>query len=133
MPRGDGRGPTGAGPGTGRTKCLCMGFGIPGTFSRFQDTAPPGGGGGRQGRCNRFSNTGPTGSQRSAGFGFGPGPRGLSTSGSGFMSGPRLETLRSLVIYLEEALAGIKRRIQKMEPGMEGNQRIEFKGPYRNL
>ncbi len=123
MPRGDRTGPTGAGLGTGRMKCFCMGFGVPGTFNRSQNFISPGRGGGGQGWRNRFMNTGLSGWQRSAGFGFGRAPRGFSTSsGSGFMPEAQLEALKTQAGYLEEALSEIKRRIQKMESGAEGNQ-----------
>ena len=122
MPRGDRTGPTGAGPRTGRVKGFCMGFGIPGTFNRSQNFVSPGRGGG-QGRRNRFLHTGLAGWQRSAGFGFGRGPRGFSTSSdSGFMPEDQLETLKAQAEHLEEALNEIKRRIQEVEPGIEGNQ-----------
>ncbi len=122
MPRGDRTGPTGAGPGTGRMRGFCMGFGIPGTFNRSQDFASPGRGGGGQGRRNRFLDTGLTGWRRSAGFGFGRGLRGFSTSDPGFVPGSQLEILKIQAGHLEEALDEIKRRIEKMESGTEGNQ-----------
>ena len=122
MPRGDKTGPTGAGPRTGRMKGFCMGFGIPGTFNRFQDVASPWRGRGGQGRRNRFFNTGLTGWQRSAWFGFGRGSRGFSTSDSDFAPGSQLETLKAQAQQLEEAMDGIKRRIQEMESGAEKNQ-----------
>ena len=42
MPRGDRTGPTGAGPGTGRMRGFCMGFGTPGTSNSSQNFASPG-------------------------------------------------------------------------------------------
>ncbi|MFZ0930600.1 MAG: DUF5320 domain-containing protein [Syntrophobacteraceae bacterium] len=122
MPRGDRTGPTRAGPGTGRMKGFCMGFGSPGTLNRSQDFASPGRGGGGQGRRNRFLNTGLTGWQCSAGFGFGRGTQELVDPGSGFMPEDQLETLKARAGYFEKVLEGIKRRIQKLESGTEGNQ-----------
>ncbi len=123
MPRGDRTGPTGASPGTGRMKGFCMGFGSPGTFNRSQDFASPGGGGAGRGRCNRFFDTGLTGRQRSAGLGFGRGPRGFVNPGSALDLEPetQLETLKAQAGYFERVLEGIKRRIQKLESGAEEN------------
>lgn len=124
MPRGDRTGPTGVGPGTGRMKGFCMGFGSAGALKRSQGFASTGGGGrgGGQGRRNRFLNTGLTGWQRSAGFGLGRGARELVDPGSGFEPEPQLETLKAQAGYFEKVLEGIKRRIQKLESGTEGNQ-----------
>ncbi|MGO8945913.1 MAG: DUF5320 domain-containing protein [Syntrophobacteraceae bacterium] len=124
MPRGDRTGPTGAGPGTGRMKGFCMGFSIPGTFNCSQDFVSPGRGGGGQRRRNRFFNTGLTGWQRLAGFGFGRGTREFIDPGSALdlEPGPQLETLKARAGYFEKVLEGIKRRIQKLESGTEENQ-----------
>lgn len=103
-------------------KGFCMGFGIPGTFNRSQNFASPGRGGGGQGRRNRFLQTGLTGWQRSARFGFGRGPGGFSTSDSDSVPEPQLETLKAQAGHLEETLNGIKQRIQELESGIEGNQ-----------
>lgn len=124
MPRGDRTGPTGVGPGTGRMRGLCMGFGSPGTLNRSQDFASPGRGSGGRGRRNRFFATGLTGWQRSAEFGPGRGPREFVDPGSNFdyEPGPQMETLRAQAGYFEKILEGIKRRIQKLESGTETNQ-----------
>ncbi len=124
MPGGDATGPTGAGPRTGRIKGFCMGFGIPGTFNRSQNFASPGRGGGGQGRRNRFLHTGPTGWQRSPGFGFGGGTREFVDLASALdlEPEPQLETLKARAGYFEKVLEVIKRRIEEMESGKEGNQ-----------
>lgn len=64
MPRGDGTGPTGMGPTTGRGAGFCGGFGMPGFANRGRGR----GGAGRGGRGWRhlFYATGPTGRQRAA-------------------------------------------------------------------
>ena len=121
MPRGDRTGPTGAGPGTGRMRGFCMGFGIPGTFNRPQDFVFPGRCGGGRGWRNRFFNTGLTGWQRSAGFGLGRGP-GVFSTPIRICAGIQLETLKAQAGHLEKALDEIKRRIQKMESETEGNR-----------
>ncbi len=70
MPRGNGRGPMGSGPMTGRGAGFCSGHGIPGymngrvgdgpwTGSGRRGTCGRGGfGGGRHGRRNRYFETG---------------------------------------------------------------------------
>ncbi len=124
MPRGDRTGPTGAGPRTGRMRGFCMGFGIPGTFNRPRGIAFAGRGGGGRGWRNRFFDTGLTGWQRSAGFAPWRGPREFVDPGSSFDFEPesQLETLKAQAGYLEKILEGIKRRIQKLGPGTEGDQ-----------
>ena len=123
MPRGDKTGPSGAGPKTGRMKGFCMGFGAPRTSNRSQDFASQGRGGG-QGRRTRFSNSGLTGGQRPAGIGYGRGPRGFSTLDPDLTPGSSLEILKAQARHLEEAMDGIKRQIQKLESGTEGNKRV---------
>ena len=48
--------------------------------------------------------------------------RGFPTSDSNFVPGPQLETLKAQAGQLEEALDRIKRRIQKLESGIEGDR-----------
>jgi hypothetical protein len=97
-----------------------MGFGFPETLNGAQDSISQVRGAGGQGRRNR-PNAGP---RRSAGFAFGRGPCGSSTSDSDFVPGSQLETLKARAGYLEKALDGIKRRILKLEPETEGNQQV---------
>lgn len=99
-----------------------MGFGIPGTSNRVQDSASPGKGAGGRCRRNRFPDTGPTGRQRSAGFGLGRGLSGFSASDSDFVPGSQMEALRAQARKLEEALVKIKERLQTLESGKDGNQ-----------
>ncbi|SPJ14339.1 hypothetical protein SBDP2_1560007 [Syntrophobacter sp. SbD2] len=72
-------------------------------------------------RCDR---TVPTGWQRSPGFGFGGGTREFVDLASALdlEPEPQLETLKARAGYFEKVLEGIKRRIQKLESGTEGNQ-----------
>ena len=121
MPRGDRTGPTGVGPGTGRMKGFCMGFGSSGTLNSSQNSAYPGRGGGSRGWRNRFFNAGLTGWRRSAGFGPRQDTGEFADPGLGFEPEPQLETLKAQAGYLEKVLEGIKRRIQKMQSGTEGN------------
>ncbi len=122
MPHGDRTGPTGAGPRTGRLRGFCMGFGIPGTSNRVQDSASPGKGAGGQGRRNRFPDTGLTGRQRSAGFGLGRGLSGFSASDSDFVPGSQMETLRAQAESWKKLWSKSNERIQTLESGKDGNQ-----------
>lgn len=122
MPRGDGTGPTGAGPGTGRMRGFCMGFGTPEALGRSQSSAFPGRSGGSRGRRNPAGNAGTAGWQRGSGFGFGREPGGSAAPATNSMAGSQLETLKSQAQHLEEALDGIKQRIQQMESRTETNQ-----------
>lgn len=121
MPGGDGTGPAGMGPMTGRAAGYCAGYGVPG----FMNPAFGGGywgrgrGGGR-GRRNWFYATGLTGWQRAAaGYpAFGGSPYG-APYGPPFapaVSREREEELlRNQAEYLEDALSGIKERIEELE------------------
>ena len=68
MPGGDGTGPMGMGPMTGRAAGYCAGSAAPGFISAPGGRGFRGGGGGRggRGRRNRFYATGLTGWQRAA-------------------------------------------------------------------
>lgn len=67
MPFGDGTGPLGQGPRTGRRAGFCSGFGVPGSFSRGGGFSVGGRVGGR-GWKNRFFSQGfPAGREHSAG------------------------------------------------------------------
>jgi hypothetical protein len=115
MPRGDGTGPTGAGPGTGRMRGFCMGFGTPGALGRSQSSA-------FRGRRNPAGNTGTAGWQRGSGFGFGREPGGSAAPTKDSVTDSQLETLKSQAQHLKEALDGINQRIQQMESRTETNQ-----------
>ena len=67
MPRGDGTGPMGLGPMTGRAAGYCAGYPVPGFMNPY---------GGRFGRAGFFPGAyGPTVSPYAAGYGW-PGPMG---------------------------------------------------------
>ncbi len=121
MPGGDGTGPAGMGPMTGRAAGYCAGYPVPG----FMNPAPGGGfwgrGGGRGWR-NWFYATGLTGWQRAA--------RGLPAFGAaGATASPfawpfapatisteqELDLLKRQAEYLTSALEGIKKRIEELE------------------
>lgn len=121
MPRGDGTGPAGMGPMTGWGAGYCAGFGTPGSMNVGPRRAYWGFGGGRgggQGWCNRFFATGLTRWQR-LGFrrpmwgpwfqGFGPGVGPVETVEQ------ELGALKEQAEYLEDALAGVRQRIEEIE------------------
>ena len=125
MPGGNGTGPAGMGPMTGRGAGYCAGYASPGYAN------PVGGrgyggwgrGGGGWGRRNRFYATGLTGWQR-AGMGwpaYGAPP--VPAYGAPYAApfGPaatkdqELDTLKGQAEYFEDALEGIRKRIGELE------------------
>ena len=141
MPGGDGTGPGGLGPMTGRAAGYCAGYPIPGFMNPI-----PGGGyggwgrGGGWGRRNQFYATGLTGWQR-AGYGYpafgGTAPYGDPAYGgaapySGYGGVPaygtpyaapftaaaakqqEVDALKGQAEYLEDALDGIKKRLDSL-------------------
>ena len=123
MPGGDGTGPAGMGPMTGRAAGYCTGYPAPGYMN------PVGGrgywgwgrGGGGRGRRNRFYATGLTGWQR-AGMGW-PAYGAPLVYGTPYAApfGPaatkdqELDALKGQAEYFEDALEGIRKRIGELE------------------
>ena len=124
MPGGDGTGPAGMGPMTGRAAGFCAGYPVPGYMN-------PSGGrgfgafgrgrGGGWGWRNQFYATGLTGWQR-AGMGmpaYGAPPAYPTPYAAPF--GPaateeqELEALKGQAEYFEDALEGIKKRIEELQ------------------
>ena len=137
MPGGDGTGPAGMGPMTGRAAGYCAGYPVPGFMNPIPGRGFGGWGrgrGGGWGRRNWFYATGLTGWQR-AGLGYPPffgagfaaptreqqleamkGQAGYF--GAGFAAPTReqeLEALKGQAEYFEDALAGVKKRIEELE------------------
>ena len=125
MAGGDGTGPAGMGPMTGRAAGYCAGYPVPGYMNPvggqgFGGWGRSGGGGGR-GRRNRFYATGMTGWQR-AGMGYpafggvvpgvAPYPGPVAPA---MVSEPQLDALKGQAEYLEDALNGIRKRIEELE------------------
>ncbi|RJP22143.1 MAG: hypothetical protein C4520_08710 [Candidatus Abyssobacteria bacterium SURF_5] len=117
MPRGDGTGPMGAGPMTGRAAGYCAGYGVPGSMNPAFPGAGRGrggfwgrGGGGR-GRRNWFYATGVPGWARFGSVwpqaGWGPSPVGPTRE-------QELEALQQQASYFNEALEDIKQRIDEL-------------------
>jgi len=119
MPGGDGTGPGGMGPMTGRAAGFCAGYPVPGYMN------PVGGrgywGGGRGFRGGGFG--------RGRGFGWGRAGYGLPAYGAavnpyaygGAAFAPavtaqqELDGLKGQAEYLEDSLDGIKKRIEELE------------------
>ncbi len=132
MPGGDGTGPAGMGPMTGRAAGYCAGYPVPG----FMNSIPGRGfggwgrGGGGWGRRNRFYATGLTGWQR-AGYGYPAWGGGVAPSygtvpyvgGVAPYMAPfgaptreqELQALQGQAEYLDDALEGIRKRIGELE------------------
>jgi hypothetical protein len=125
MPGGDGTGPRGFGPMTGRTAGFCSGSGVPGyannAFGRGFRAWGRGRGGGSRGFRNWFYGTGLTGWQRAAG--------GMPAWGNPFVYGgyyqapampfavrdQELDSLKAQAEYLEDTLEAIQRQIREIE------------------
>lgn len=131
MPGGDRTGPAGLGPMTGRAAGYCAGYPVPGFMNSIPGRGFWGGGrgGGGWGRRNWFYATGLTGWQR-AGYGY-PTFGGASPYGTpygapygtpyGTPSAPtasreqEIDSLKGQAEYFEDALEGIKKRIEELE------------------
>ena len=126
MPGGDGTGPAGLGPMTGRAAGYCAGYPAPGYMSPVGGQGFGFGGwgrgrGGGRGRRNQFYATGLTGWQRSA---MGWPPVGVTAApvapyGAPFVAGfgaeQQLDALKGQAEYFEDALDGIRKRIEELE------------------
>jgi hypothetical protein len=113
MPAGDGTGPNGTGPMTGRAAGFCAGYPVAGFANRGGGRAfGRGRGGGGRGRRNRFFATGMPGWQRAAAGAapFEPGPYGAAMDHE-----QQLGELKNQAEYLEGTLGDIRRRIEEFE------------------
>ena len=117
MPRGDGTGPMGYGPMTGRGAGYCAGYEVPGYMSQISRAGfenrgcGVGGFGGGRGRRNRFLATGLPGWMR--------GGRNMSFGGWGLparsgVQKQELELLQEQAKYFAESLEDINRRIEEL-------------------
>ncbi|HXK61930.1 MAG TPA: DUF5320 domain-containing protein [Acidobacteriota bacterium] len=109
MPAGDRTGPLGFGPRTGRAAGYCQGFRVPGFINYILGRGYFGGGRGTGGRGwrNRFYASGLFGRQR--GGGSSPQPP------SGWDKEQELTALKHQAESLENALQGIRKRIENLE------------------
>lgn len=117
MPAGDGTGPRGQGPMTGRGMGYCAGYAAPG-YATGGGRGRGFGGGGRGGRGfrNRYYATGLPGWARG---GWGPAPYGPPYASEAPYQAPTGESeaavLRSQAEYLQGALADVKKRLDELE------------------
>ena len=127
MPGGDGTGPAGMGPMTGRAAGFCAGYAAPGHMNPVGGRGfwgrGRGGGWGRGGwgRRNWYHATGLTGWQRAqmgypAFGGVAPvAPAYAPPSGQPLSPQRELEALKGQAEYFEDALDGIRKRIAELE------------------
>ena len=119
MPGGDGTGPAGMGPITGRAAGFCAGFGVPGYANpvggRGMGMGWGRGRGGGWGRRNWYYATGLPGWAR-AGYGWPAwsgvpfGPDALTVTAE-----QELDGLKQQAEYFQNALDGISKRIEELE------------------
>ncbi len=124
MPRGDGTGPVGMGPMTGRAAGYCAGYPAPGFMNPIGGRGYGGrgrGGGGGRGRRNRFYATGMPGWQR-AGMGvpaYGEPPAYPTPYAAPFAPAAtteqELDALKGQAEYFGDALEDIKKRIEELQ------------------
>jgi len=121
MPGGDGTGPGGMGPMTGRAAGYCAGYPTPGFANPIGGRGffgwGRGRGGGGWGRRNGFYATGLTGWQR-AGYGyagFSGVPSGAPYAAPTVTREQEVDMLKGQAEYFEDALTGIKKRIEELE------------------
>jgi len=122
MPGGDGTGPGGMGPMTGRAAGFCAGYPVPGYANSVGGRGYGGWGrGGGRGRRNWYYATGIPGWARAAqgmpawGAGVNPYAYGGAQFASTISHQQELDGLKGQAEYLEDALDGIKKRIEELE------------------
>ena len=121
MPRGDGTGPSGMGPMTGRAAGYCAGYGTPGYTNPVGGRGFWGGGfggrGGGRGRRNWFYATGLPGWQRAAyGMPAYGAPVPFAAPVPTAVSGEQeLGALKAQAEYFGGALDDIRKRIEELE------------------
>jgi hypothetical protein len=113
MPRGDGTGPMGMGPMTGRGAGFCAGFGMPGFLNRgfWLGFGRGRGGRGGFGWRNMFYATGLTGWQRAA---MGIQPPGFGRY-AGMTKTQEIEVLKQQAEEAAQVLENIRKRISELE------------------
>lgn len=104
MPRGNGTGPAGNGPMTGRAMGVCAGFGLPG-YANPGSGQGRGMGLGRGGRMGRGRGLG-----RAGAAGLDPAPQNLTAD-------RELEVLKGQTKLLEDSLKQTKNRIEELRSG----------------
>lgn len=133
MPGGDGTGPRGFGPMTGRAAGFCTGFGVPGYMSNFPAgrgyrAFGRGRGQGGRGFRNWFYGTGLAGWQRAGNYMPAWGnPLTYSRPYYAPMTPAmtreqELDTLKAQAEYLEDALEGIRKQLEEIEGKAPGSK-----------
>ena len=129
MPRGDGTGPAGLGPMTGRAAGYCAGYPAPGFMNPMPGPGFRGWGrGGGWGRRNWFHATGLPGWQRAGmgmpAYGAPPMPPAQVAPYGAPYGAPfaptmtaeqELDALKGQAEYFEDALEGIKKQIEELQ------------------
>jgi len=123
MPGGDRTGPAGMGPMTGRAAGYCAGYPVPGFMNPVPGLGVGGWGrGGGRGWRNLYHATGLTGWQRAGlgipAFGAPSAPQAFSFA-PGMTKEQELEMLKGQAGYFEDALEGIRKRIEDFETKAE--------------
>jgi len=129
MPRGNGTGPTGMGPMTGRGAGFCAGYDVPGyanpaaSFRGGMGRAGAWGGGGR-GFRNQYYATGLTGWQRGGRVPAAVPPQGYPVYPA-YQPTPEqeLSALRNQAKMMEEDLARAKEMISELESQKESSKK----------
>ncbi|MBD3241020.1 MAG: hypothetical protein GF331_10580 [Chitinivibrionales bacterium] len=113
MPRGDGTGPMGMGPMSGRAAGCCAGFNMPG----YANPAPGAGFGHGRGRRNWY--------RAGHGFGWQRAAAGYPAFGAGWAPGPgwqprmspeqEIDMLTNQTQHLEAVLGGMKKRLCELQ------------------
>ena len=126
MPGGDGTGPAGMGPMTGRAAGYCAGYSVPGFMNPISGGGYWGRGGGR-GRRNWYYATGMPGWARAAqGMpAWGGVPPAVPSAPYGAPYAPQmpqeqeLEVLKSQAEYFQNALEEIQKRVEELNAESE--------------
>ncbi|MBN2208986.1 MAG: DUF5320 domain-containing protein [Candidatus Coatesbacteria bacterium] len=118
MPRGDGTGPMGMGPMTGRAAGFCAGYSVPGYMNAFAGRGAGFGGGFGRGHRNWFRATGLVGWQRAA-MGMpawgAPGAFAAGAFGPAMTQDQETESLTNQAKFLENSLGEIRKRLEELK------------------
>jgi hypothetical protein len=118
MPGGDRTGPAGMGPMTGRATGFCGGYPAPGYMNPAFGRGYWGGARGGRGHRHWFYATGLTGWQRAGGYPAYGTPYGVPPAApfaAAMTSEQEAKILKGQAEYLEDALDGIRKRLDELE------------------
>ncbi len=122
MPRGDGTGPAGMGPMTGRAAGYCAGYPVPGYMNPVSGYGFGRGWGRGMGRGLGFRGSRARGGYWGAPYGaaaYGYGVPYQAPYGAGPSAEQELNSLKSQAEYIQDTLEGITKRIQELEAEKE--------------